>query len=211
MIQISKTTKETEPNPAHQVAAEICKRAPSVGPWPLPPTATESADAYFARLVELERLEEAIRFIAICLDPRQVTWWGCLCVWESLKTAKQPIDQATVAVDAAVAWVLDPKEAARQALKPIADRLPPSTPAGALAMATFWSGGNISLPDCPEVLPPGDACHKLVACAVVMATAAADGKRRKQSQRQALRMAAEIQAGQVPWLISANTKQEFSR
>jgi hypothetical protein len=185
-------------------ALDVCMTAPAAGPWPVLPDSGEAADAYFARLVDEGRLEEATRFVAAWLGPRRAVWWATLCVWNALRSAP-PEDGATsaAAIDAAVAWVVDPTESNRRAAQAAAELVGFATPAGAAATAAFWSEGSISLPGQPEVPPPLGVAAKAAANAVLMAAAAPAAAQRDATLRQSLRIAAEILAGANLWTEGA--------
>lgn len=181
-------------------ARDVCLTAPAAGPWPTFPDANETADAYFARLVDEGRLEEATRFVAAWLRPRRAVWWATLCVWNGLRSAPPADgDKSVAAIDAAVAWVVDPTESNRRAAQAAAERVGFATPAGAAATAAFWSEGSISLPGQPDVPPPPGVAVKAAANAVLMAAAAPSAALRDATLRQSLRIAAEILAGANPW------------
>lgn len=186
-------------------ARDVCLTAPAAGPWPTLTDAHESADAYFARLVDEGRLEEATRFVAAWLGPRRAVWWATLCVWNGFRSSPPEDNDASVAaIDAAVAWIVDPTESNRRAAQAAAERVGFSTPAGAAATAAFWSEGSISLPGQPEVPPPSGVAVKAAANAVLMAAAAPSAAERDATLRQSLRIAAEILAGANLWTEGAD-------
>jgi hypothetical protein len=103
-------------------ARDVCLTAPAAGPWPTFPDANEAADAYFARLVDEGRLEEATRFVAAWLGPRRAVWWATLCVWNGLRSAPPEDGGASLAaIDAAVAWIVDPTESNRRTAQAAAE------------------------------------------------------------------------------------------
>jgi len=181
-------------------AAELLGRAPSAGPWQTPPQRGESSSAYFARLIEQDRLEDAVRFAAVSLGPRRGVWWGSLCVWDRIRTLGLDANGAeAAAVDAAVEWVIEQTDRSRLEARERSDRVGSGTPWGALAMAPFWSGGSISLPDCPVVPPPAGLAEKIVANAVLKAAADPAAPIRRQRMMQSLRLAAEVQTGMTSY------------
>jgi hypothetical protein len=183
-------------------ARDVCLTAHAAGPWPNLPDASEPADVYFARLVDESRLEEATRFVAAWLGPRRAVWWATLCVWNGLRsTPPEEGDANSAAIDAAVAWVVDPVESNRRAAQATAEAVGFDTPAGAAATAAFWSEGSISLPGQPVVPPPPGVAVKAAANAVLMAAAAPAAPQRDATLRQSLRLAAEILAGANHWTM----------
>ncbi|TWT97785.1 hypothetical protein Pla108_19370 [Botrimarina colliarenosi] len=189
-------TSSQDPGPD---ASDVCCAAQHAGPWPTPPDASESAQAYFARLVDDDRQEEAIRFVAAWLGPRRAVWWGSLCVWRSLRSNDDAVVAHNAAIDAAVAWVIAPNEENRRAAGVAAEAAGYATAAGASATAAFWSEGSISLPGQPEVPPPAGVSAKAAANAVLMAAANPSAPVRHRTLRQSLRMAAEILGGANLW------------
>lgn len=153
-------------------------------------------DERFAQLVEDGKLDEAVTYAAERLGKRLAVWWGALCVWYRLR-GDDPIESTPhfAAVDATVAWVLDPSEENRLAAKAAGDLAKASSAAGALASAPFWSEGSVAPPGQPKVAPPPGMAAKFVANAVLMAAATPVGKERQARLRQSLRMAAELMAG----------------
>lgn len=181
-------------------ARDVCLTALAAGPWPTLSVANEGADAYFARLIDEASLEEATRFVAAWLGPRRAVWWATICVWNGLRsTPPEDGDKSISAIDAAVAWVVDPTESKRRAAQAAAVRVGFATPAGAAATAAFWSEGSISLPGQPEVPPPSGVAVKSAANAVLMAAAAPSAALRDATLRQSLRIAAELLAGASLW------------
>jgi len=199
-MSLTDSITEIAPADIAPPARDVCLMAPAAGPWPALPEAAEAADAYFARLVDEGRLEEAARFVAAWLGPRRAVWWATLCVWNQLRTTPPEEGYASVAaIDAAVAWVTDPTETHRRAAQAAAELIGYATPAGAAATAAFWSEGSISLPGQPEVPPPAGVAVKAAANAVLMAAAAPSAAEREATLRQSLRIAAEILAGANLW------------
>src|SRR5262249_1071912 len=87
----------------------------------------------------------AIDFVAHALPAREAVWWGCLCARHAAGSSLPSKEEA--AFKAAVQWVLDPNEENRSAAQAPAEKASLGTPAGGLAMAAFWSGGSMSLPN----------------------------------------------------------------
>lgn len=150
------------------------------------------ADERFAALVDARRYPAAAEHAAAALGARLAVWWGAMVVWRGI----DPEDLvAAAAVDAAVAWVVDPSEANRRTAERAGGAAGVSTPAGALALAAFWAEGSVSLPGQPEVLPPPGVAERLAVGAVQMA-AAGPPPIAAANLRQALRLAAELLAGE---------------
>jgi len=210
MIRVADTPDPTET--AAPPALAVCRSAHAAGPWWGAPAEDEAADVYFARLVDSDRLDEASRFAAAWLGPRGAVWWGALCVWNELRDV-EPEEAADrlAAIDAAVAWVLEPSDERRRAANSLGHAVGLDTAAGVLATAVFWSGGSVSLPEQPAVDPPPGMNAKLVAGAVLRAAAAPSDAARRATLRQSLRMAAELLAGGTPWPADAAEGAEDGR
>lgn len=123
---------------------------------------------FVAALVGNKRYLDAIDFLAHALPPREGIWWGCLCIQHAFGEGLNPADRA--AATAAVQWVLQPTEASRVAAKDPAEVAGPTSPAGALAVAAFQTGGNIAPPNAPPQPPPPFGPAKAVARAVKLAS-----------------------------------------
>lgn len=174
-------------------AAEICRSAPAAGPWRSFPCEGLAAEQHFAELVDSVQLEEAVRFTAAWLGPRAAVWWGALCVWDDLRAADPSVvANQFEAIDAAVAWVVDPSEELRRNAEAAGKRAGLGTAAGTLAVAAFWSGGSVSLPEQPSVDPPAGMTAKLVAATIRRCGAAPSHAVRDAKLRRYLRMAAEL-------------------
>ena len=96
---------------------------------------------------------DAIRFLAQAVVKRAAVWWALRCVTE-VAGPELPAAKAK-ALEAARAWVIDPSEENRRACWAAAEAAEIGSPAGCTAMAAFFSGGSLSLPDLPAV-PPGE-------------------------------------------------------
>ncbi|WP_390620773.1 DUF6931 family protein [Posidoniimonas corsicana] len=181
-----------------ELADDICVTSTAAGPWPAR-LVNESADAYFARLVESGELDAAVRFAAVRMGPRRATWWGSMCVWNTLRDQPDASPNAAAAVDAAVQWVLTRTEDSRRAAREAADAVGMQTPSGAVAASAFWSEGSVSLVGCPDVPAPPGVAAKLVVNAVTMTAAAPASAERTAALLQSLRIAAEVLATPSPW------------
>ncbi|TWT90084.1 hypothetical protein Mal64_04670 [Pseudobythopirellula maris] len=192
------------PEPDAEMATDLLSRAPSAGSWDRPPYPDETADAFFARLIDEGRLGDAVLLAAVSLGPRRAVWWGSLCVWDHIKRLKLKVEGLeSAAVDAAVEWVLCPDDEKRLEAKAIADKAGGEKPWGALAMAPFWAGGSIAPADCPAVSPPAGLAEKIVANAVLKAAADPDPPTRQGRLMQSLRLAAEVQTGMTSFAAAA--------
>ena len=71
------------------------------------------------------------------------------------------------ALDSVQRWIGDPIEDYRRAAFNAAENASSDSPERLLALAAFFSGGNISSPDLEPVEPPPNAAGKLAATAIL--------------------------------------------
>jgi hypothetical protein len=154
-------------------------------------------EAYLERLVEQHLYRDAMHFLSGWLSRRQTLWWGCLCVWLVHRPEWTPPREA--ALRAVVQWIQDPSEARRRQAEIAAGAEGTRTPAGALALATFWSEGSMTPPGLPEVLPPPNLSATTVAEAVLLAANLGDPAKKAVLYRQCVRLGLEVAHGQIPW------------
>jgi len=106
---------------------------------------------------------DAIRFFAYGLPKREAIWWAYLCCSD---TTEDSNDAAALA--AVKNWVYTPHEDNRRITKSLAKVLNYKSAASWAAMAVFWSGGSLTAPDKPEVLPADQLTAHAVAGAVLL-------------------------------------------
>ena len=113
-------------------------------------------------------LEEAVGFLGHAL-PRfeALAWAGRILEEEARDRTLRPRDRQ--ALDYALRWVGDPNDDRRRAAMEAADEASERSPERLLAMAVFFSGGSISQPDLPPILPPPEAAGRLAANAIALA------------------------------------------
>jgi len=139
------------------------------------------AQAALAKLIEADRLADAVRLVAHALPKREAVWWACMC-------ARAVPDAALPAVDAealerAEQWVRRPDDAARRAAMAAAERGKFDSPEAWAAVGAFWSGGSIAPEGQPPVPPPDHLSGTAVSGAVILASV------RIKPERQAARFA----------------------
>ncbi|MGE3805563.1 MAG: hypothetical protein AB7K24_12885 [Gemmataceae bacterium] len=131
--------------------------------------AEPSTLSFLEALLDAELDSDILQYVSYLMTKRAAVWWGCLClalVWHRQLT--EPVEQALLA---ALCWVRDQDEPARQE----AGRLGVATgwecAAGALAMAAHWSGGSLAPGDQPNQPPAWDMTARAVSGAVCLAGA----------------------------------------
>jgi hypothetical protein len=151
------------------------------------------------KLLEAELYPDAVRYVACCLPIRAAIWWGCLCCWAVQRSGADGARPAAEALDAVVRWLQDPSEEHRRAAQRAGQTAGAETPAGALALAAFWSTGSMSEPDLPEVAPPPNVAAQTVAGAVMAAAAVGPAVHVNERFRRFLGLAFEVANGQNRW------------
>ncbi len=157
-------------------------------------------DAFLERLIQQGRYADAVAFLARWLPTAEAVWWGCLCAWEACRPDPSPEEDAALSV--VVDWLGEPSEANRRRAEAIARPAKPAkppSPAQALAMAVFLSGGSISLADLPHVDPPPDGAAASVAGAVERAALRAPVDSADERRRQFLLIGMQIAQGENHW------------
>lgn len=154
---------------------------------------------YFAELARRELYADAVKLAAYFLTPREAVWWGCLCWWQVVRQNETVPDLA--ALDAAVRWVQNPTEPRRRAAKQAADATRPTSIAGGLARAAFFTGGSISLAGQPHVDPPVDQAARCVADLVLLAAQHVPRQHQSACLRHFLQLAGEVSRGEAPWSV----------
>jgi hypothetical protein len=148
-------------------------------------------------LVEHGHHLDAIRFLAQAVVKRAAVWWALRCVTEVLGP-DLPAAQVK-ALDAARAWVLDPSEENRRACWPAAEAAEVGSPAGCMAMAAFFSGGSISLPDLPVVPPGEELTGRMATAALMLAAVMKEPEKAAEKYAAFLRTGLEIADGKNLW------------
>ena len=126
-----------------------------------------SAKEFLAALIEQEQFVDAVTFMACALPKREAVWWGYLCARE---VQADPLPEPdAVALSAALEWVREPTDARRRAAKDAADASEYATPAGLVALATFFTGGSIAPPEVLTVEPAEHVTAQIIRGAVMAA------------------------------------------
>ena len=122
--------------------------------------------AYFETLIEAGRLRDAVHFVSHALPRYECVVWAA----QSLLAAGA-VDRGSALVVAVLCWIDDPCEELRRAVERLIEEETLSSPGYWLAKAVFVSGGSVSPPDCPPVLPSPAASAKFAAAAIFEAAA----------------------------------------
>jgi hypothetical protein len=110
-----------------------------------------------------------VQFLAHYLPKRQGVFWAMTCTRQS---DPEPPPQAEAALKSAEAWIADPSEDNRKAALKAAEDAETSTPAGATALAAYYSDGLPQTADPKMNAKAYFMTAKLVGGAVLMAAMA---------------------------------------
>jgi hypothetical protein len=152
----------------------------------------------FESLIEADHFSDAIRFLSIALPKRQSVWWGALCVKSAYGDSMPADDHAAFA--ATLDWLREPTELNRRNVEVAGKQASVQTPAGALAVAAFMSGGSISLPHLPRVAPRPEVTGRLVAGAILLAAVRREPMQYLEHYQQYLAIGREVADGRLGWL-----------
>lgn len=171
-------------------AAEVYGRFPPRDD--MPPPGEHSAQEYFEALCQEGRLADAVVFLAHALPQREAVWWGCLCLWQTMRPSPPPAVDAALA--AVVRWVREPSEPHCQAAQRAVDAAG-EAPVGFLARAVTFCAASLTPPGLPVVPPPPYLAHATISGALQMA-AARGGDRRL---RDFLHWGTDVAEGKNRW------------
>lgn len=191
---------------AAELAARVPLRISAPGAALLEPDMT--AQQYFHTLLAAGREADARKLLAHALPKRRALWWGCLCAWDGLRGKAQP--QELAALECVIDFIHHPGEEHRRAAQSARRGLRPSSPAGTLAAAAFFSTGSISVPGAQTpIAPPEHLTGQLVGVAVYLAAAIREPARYKLHQRHYLALGEEIARGMHLWREAAGGECEM--
>ncbi|WP_156841952.1 DUF6931 family protein [Novosphingobium aquimarinum] len=128
----------------------------------MPRDVAECHRAYLAQ----GRAPEAISYLAMALPRFEAVRWGCLFLDEMSRIdgLARPEQQA---LDSVQRWVGEPIEAYRRAAFAASQLAREDSPERMIALAAFFSGGNVSSPDLEPVEPPPHAAGRFAGVAVL--------------------------------------------
>ncbi len=130
-------------------------------------------DRYFAELRAAGRRADAVDFLGQALPRLEAVAWAARTVRDKVPPGSGS-EPRTRALRAALFWVQDPTDQRRRAAFEAAQACDPTGPEALAAYAAFFSGGSMSPPENPPVLPPKPACGRCAAGAVKLAALALD-------------------------------------
>ena len=127
-----------------------------------------SPQAHFLSLRNSEQRDEAVGFLGLALPRFEAIAWAAHIVEQEAGGHRlSMLDRQ--ALDYSLRWIGDANDDRRRAAFEAAGQAGERAPERLLAMAVFFSGGSISMPDLPPVLPPPEAVGKFTAGAICVA------------------------------------------
>lgn len=147
---------------ARQVAALM-----GVARAQLPPEDLAAPD-HFAALRANGADADALGFIGHALPRLEAVAWAARLLDEESRTRTLAVENRQT-LDRSLRWLDEADEPTRRAAYEAALDADDDAPERLLGFAVFFSGGSISLPDMPPVLPPPEACARCATGAVMLA------------------------------------------
>ncbi|SFJ95224.1 hypothetical protein [Caulobacter sp. UNC279MFTsu5.1] len=158
--------------------------------WPKTGHDADPPEAFFDRLIEEGRDDDAAMFLGQALPRFEVVAWAARTVQDlSLPSSAHDAE----ALKATLLWLQDPSDGRRRAAFQIAEQSHGASPQKMCALAAFFSGGSVASADVEPVLPPKDTAGAFAAGAVL--TAATDSGRREEGLRTALALGDALASG----------------
>lgn len=156
-----------------------------------------TADQFLAALIEQGQLRDAVTFMACALPKREALWWAFLC---TRQTTTPPLSETdTEALNAAIRWIRYPSEEHRQAAMPAAEATEYETPAGLVALGTFFTGGSMAPPDVDPVPPAPELTAHSVSGAVMLAAVMEQPEKADETFRRFLQTGLEVARHKLRW------------
>lgn len=119
---------------------------------------------WYDGLVAASNWTEAIAFLAHALPRYECVVWATRVLLEA-----NAIDRHAPATVAIMRWIDQPSDQLRRDANDAVQELRDGSPLKMLGQAVFYSGGSISPPEFPAVLPPTGATAKLVTASLLVA------------------------------------------
>ncbi len=154
----------------------------------------EMAPAQYVDALEKQGLfQDAVRFLACKMAVNVAIRWGQTCGKEL--APPNPDARAEPAMSATARWLQTPDDSSRRQAREAADKSGVDTAAGCLAMAVALSGGSITPPGAPEIIPPPYTANKLVATSIMVAVLGYQPEKAAERYGKALAIGRGLDAG----------------
>lgn len=131
-----------------------------------------SPEKFIDVLIENERYEHAVAFLAHALPRRESVWWACISARSIMTEGGDATLEA--ALKAAERWVFEPTEKHRREAEMLAEKTKYKHPASWAAVAAFWSGDSVTDEGEPPVPPPAYLYAHAVSGAVTLSAVGTD-------------------------------------
>ncbi len=128
--------------------------------------AEDTPRTFLERLLQRDRDEDALAFLAYALPKREVIWWACVVFRHQLEGHANRQDERALQI--AEAWVYGPDQELCDAAGHVAEDNAYRTPTALIAASVYWAGDSLAPPDCPKVPPGQDLTHKGVLSAITL-------------------------------------------
>src|SRR5690606_18599095 len=109
-------------------------------------------DSYITELIDGGQMADAVRVLAALLPAREAIWWAWMCARTTAGEEATP--EVVAALGAIENWLREPSDQNRRAAMEAGEVADLATPAGCVALATFFSGGSIAPAEVDPVPPP---------------------------------------------------------
>lgn len=127
-------------------------------------TSTPAGD--IAQLTKAGLFPDALKYLAQALEAGPCITWSVACARQVQAHFTQQEQEALTAVEK---WLAQPDDENRRASQAAAEEAQLSSPAGCIAMATFFAEGSIAPRGLAEVPPPPHLAQKMASAAVILA------------------------------------------
>jgi hypothetical protein len=119
--------------------------------------ASTQPEAYLSLLSEKEAWVDILRLLAIALPPREAVWWACIAAHD-IGDPENP----TPCVKAAEAWVFDPTDENREAIRQSLENIYVDDDIDLVATAAMYAPGNMGSGEMAEYPAPAGAVSSCV-------------------------------------------------
>ncbi len=114
-------------------------------------------DVILGKLAEKEAWVDVLRLLSIALPAREAVWWACIAAKDVTDA-----DKPTQCVKAAEAWVFDPSDENREAVRISLDGVYVDDDTDMVATAALYAPGNMGAGDMAEYPAPAGAVSSCV-------------------------------------------------
>lgn len=139
---------------------------------------------YLQKLTDAKLYRDGVRVLSRILSERQLVWWGCVAIEHFLQPAPGPEREA---LGAAVIWVVEPGDEARQEASALGEPLTVRSPCGAIALAACWCDNAIEI------------ARRVVPSTILIAASESTTSKRKEREAEAFTIGMDVLSHQLDW------------